>query len=157
MEEFIEIIKIIFHNPSEEALEFGIQFAGLVLGIIASIIGIILMISLWRIFKKAGQKPWKCFIPVYNFIVLYKISGISPLLLLTFMLQFIPQISLIGFIIWNIVDATQKSLLAKKFHKSIWFVVGMILFDFIFYPILAFGTSKYTDTKDDKNHINENI
>ena len=55
----------------------------------------------------------------------------------------IPNISIIGFVIWNIVDATQKGLLVRKFGKSIWFVIGIIFFDFIFYPIIEFDKSEY--------------
>ncbi len=143
MEEYIDIIRLIYGNANEEALQFGIKFAEVVLVIIGSIIGIIIIISMWKIFKKAGQKPWKCFIPIYNMIVFYKISGMSPIFLLSFILLLIPQTNFIGFIIWNIVDATQKSLLARKFGKSVGFIIGLILFDFIFYPILAFGKSEY--------------
>ena len=145
MEEYMEIIKFIYKDVDENVLKYGIQFAELVLTIIAIIIGSIILISMFKIFKKAGQNPWKSLIPIYNYVILYKISGMSPLFLLTLILFLIPKIGLISFIIWNIVDATQKSLLAKKFNKSIWFIIGMILCDFIFYPILAFGKSKYKD------------
>lgn len=143
MEEYTDIIRLIYGNANEEALQFGIKFSEVVLAIIGSIIGIIVIISMWKIFKKAGQKPWKCFIPIYNMIIFYKISGMSPIFLLSFILLLIPQTNFIGFIIWNIVDATQKSLLARKFDKSVGFIIGLILFDFIFYPILAFDKSEY--------------
>ena len=119
MEEYMEIIKFIYKDVDENVLKYGIQFAELVLTIIAIIIGIIILISMFKIFKKAGQNPWKSLIPIYNYVILYKISGMSPLFLLTLILFLIPKIGLISFIIWNIVDATQKSLLAKKFNKSI--------------------------------------
>lgn len=150
MEEYFKIIKFIYKDVDQEALEFGIHFAIIVLAVLATITFSIIIISMWRIFKKAGQKPWKAIIPVYNLIILYKISGISPLFLLCIIFLFIPEISFIGFIIWNIVDATQKAMLCRKFNKSIWFIVGIILFDFVFYPILAFGNSKYIESKSSK-------
>ena len=147
MEEYLKIISFIYKDVDPKALEFGIEFAKIILSGLALIIGTIIIISMWKIFKKAGVKPWKCLIPVYNFYLLYKISGISPIFLISIFLLFIPEIRLIGFIIWNIVDATQKAMLSRKFNKSIWFIVGIILFDFIFYPILAFGKSEYNMKK----------
>ena len=143
MEEYIEIIKFIYKDVDEQTLNFGIQFAKVVLIVMGCIIGMIIIISMWKIFKKAGEKSWKAVIPIYNLILLYKISGISPLFLISLVLLVIPQTSLIGFFVWSIIDATQKGLLAKKFDKSTGFIIGIILFDFIFYPILAFGKSKY--------------
>lgn len=147
MEEYIEIIKFIYKDVDEQVLNFGIQFAKVVLIVMGCIIGMIIIISMSKIFKKAGEKSWKAFIPIYNLILLYKISGISPLFLLSLILFVIPQTSLFGFVIWNIIDATQKGLLAKKFDRSTGFIIGIILFDFIFYPILAFGKSKYNNCK----------
>ena len=83
MERYLEIIKFIYRNADEDALKFGIHFAEIALAVIVSIIGIIILISMWKIFKKSGQKAWKCLIPVYNLIVLYKISGMSPVFLLS--------------------------------------------------------------------------
>lgn len=143
MEEYYRIIRFIFKNANPDALEYGINLAKNVLIILGIIIGIIIIISLYKIFKKTGRKGYIAFIPIYNLIVLYKISGINPLFLLTFFIMFIPGFGVFGFIIWNIIDATQKGLLVRKFGKSIWYVVGIILFDYIFYPILAFGKSKY--------------
>lgn len=147
MEDYLRIISYIYKDVDPKALEFGIQFAMIFLFILALIIGTIIIISMWKIFKKADVKPWKCFIPVYNFVLLYRISGISPIFLFSVFLLFIPEIRLIGFIIWNIVDATQKAMLSRKFNKYIWFIVGIILFDFIFYPILAFGKAEYNEKK----------
>lgn len=142
MEEYKKIVSMIYGNINQEALNFGIKFASLILLLSSCVVVTIIIISLWNIFKKAGEKPWKSVVPIYNFIVLYKISGISPLFLITFIMILIPQTKLIGFVIWNIVDATQKALLSRRFNKSIGFIVGMILFEYIFYPILAFGNSK---------------
>ena len=140
-------MRIIFSSYSDEAIEYALGFAKIFFIVFFSIIFLIIFISLFRIFKKAGEKPWKVLIPIYNLVILYKISGINPLFLLTFLLMFIPNHFIVGFIIWNIVDATQKGMLVKKFGKSIWYIVGIIFFDFIFYPILAFGKDKYIKEK----------
>ena len=143
MEEYYRIIKLIFKNANPDALEYGVNLAKNVLLVLGIVISLIIIISLYKIFKKTGKKGFIAFIPIYNIIELYKISGINPLFLLTFFLMFVPKFGLYGFIIWNIVDATQKGLLVRKFGKSIWYVVGIILFDYVFYPILAFGKAEY--------------
>lgn len=145
MNEYYQILNFVFKNADPAALEYGIGFAKRILLYIALAIGIIIILSLYRIFKKAGEKGFIAFIPIYNMIKLYKISGINPLFLLSFFIMFIPEIGTIGFMIWNIVDATQKALLARKFNKHIGFIVGIILLDFIFYPILALDKSKYEE------------
>ncbi len=150
MEEYKKFIEIFFKDADPTILNQAFEFSIIVIIIIYSVIGVIILISLWKIFKKAGEKPWKSLIPIYNYIILYKISSISPLYLLVIFLLFVPKISLIGYILWNIVDATQKALLVKKFNKSIWFIVGIILLDFVFYPILAFGDSEYQKSNGEK-------
>ena len=40
----------------------------------AFVLGIILLVSLWKIFEKAGEKGWKVLIPLYNIVVLLKIA-----------------------------------------------------------------------------------
>lgn len=45
-----------------------------ILGIL--IIGIALMAE-YKIFKKAGQPGWAAFVPVYNYVILCRIAGLS--------------------------------------------------------------------------------
>ena len=40
-----------------------------------------LVVAQWKIFVKAGEEGWKSIIPIYNVIILYKISGLSPWML----------------------------------------------------------------------------
>lgn len=146
IDEYLRIIKDLLNgNMNQEAYAAGLKFARIFWIILSAVVITIIVASMWKIFKKAGIKPWKSLIPVYNYILLYKISGVSPYLILLVFIQFIPVsfIRIIGFIIWNVVDATQKSLLVKKFGKGIGFIVGIIILDLVFYPILAFDKSEY--------------
>jgi hypothetical protein len=51
-----------------------------------SLFGVVLYIGLYaltsyllgRIFAKAGEKPWKAWVPIYNTVVLFRIGGYSP-------------------------------------------------------------------------------
>jgi ABC-type sulfate transport system permease subunit len=95
---------------------------------------ILMIVSLWKIFTKAGQPGWASIVPFYNIIVMLQIAG-KPLWWLVLLL--IPFVNIIFGIILLLA-------LARSFGKGGGFVVGMIFFPFIFYPILAFGDSKYT-------------
>jgi len=106
--------------------------AGLV--VIYLIVILIMVISLWKIFSKAGKPGWAAIIPIYNAIVMLEIVG-KPLW--WFILLLIPVVN----IVISIIVAVE---LAKKFGKGPGFAVGLILLSIIFYPILAFGGAQYT-------------
>lgn len=95
---------------------------------------ILLIVSSWELFIKAGRKGWEAVIPIYNTYVLLQIVGRPGWWLL---LMFLP---LVGFVIGIIflID------LAKSFGKSTTFAVfGLILFPYIGFPILGLGKDKY--------------
>lgn len=113
---------------------------GLLMVIIIVLINILMIISLWKIYKKAGKPGWASIVPIYNFIVMCEIAG-KKWWYIFFML--LPIINI--YIIIVLCNS-----LAKKFKKSDGFVVGMILLPVIFFPILAFGrTNVLTDTLND--------
>jgi hypothetical protein len=92
--------------------------------------------GIWRVFSKAGQPGWAAIIPIYNVIVLLRITN-RPIWWL--ILYFIPVVNIIAGIV-VIVD------LAHAFGKSTGFAVGMILLSFIFFPVLGFGGAQYQGT-----------
>ncbi len=97
------------------------------------IVGVIVIFSMWRIFEKAGKPGWAAIIPIYNLIVLLKIAGQSPWLVI---LLFIPIIN------WIVLFILSMGL-ATAFNKSVLFALGLFFFPYIFYPILAFGDAEY--------------
>ena len=56
--------------------------------IISLAITIISIVSLWKLFKKAGYQGWEAIIPIYNAVVLFKIAGLSPWLILLIFVPF---------------------------------------------------------------------
>jgi hypothetical protein len=94
---------------------------------------LILIVSLWRIFRMAGEAGWQAIIPLYNMFVLVKISG-KPWW--WFLLLFIP---LVGFIILLLVNMA----LARRFDRGVLFGLGLTFLGFIFFPLLAFGGTTY--------------
>jgi len=101
--------------------------------LISSIIWLIMVIAHWRLFTKAGQPGWASIIPIFNFYILLKIIGKPSWWLI---LLFIPVANVI-IAIWS------TNLLAKRFGKDELYTFGLLLFPYIFYPILAFGSAKY--------------
>jgi hypothetical protein len=98
-----------------------------------SALTILYIISMWKIFTKAGQPGWAAIIPIYNIYVLLKIVGKPGYWLL---LMLIPFVNIV-FAIWS------TNMLSKSFGKDEGFTVGLLLLGFVFYPILAFGSAKY--------------
>lgn len=121
----------------------GIHFVGVghTIGVFIEIIFMIIqIIAIWRIFDKAGKAGWKSIIPIYNLVILFKISKLSPWLLLIYLSLLIPVIGLVASIILKVVQANG---LSKAFGKSTGFTIGLLLLPFVFYVILGFGSSRY--------------
>ena len=116
---------------------------GAMLGVyitIACVIVILQIIAMWKIFKKAGQKGWKSIIPIYNLVILYRIIGISPWLILLYLTAWIP---FVGFIVSIVLTIYQANSLAKSFGKDIGYTIGLIFLPPIFYMILGLGSAQY--------------
>lgn len=101
---------------------------------------VLLIIAQWKIFTKAGEAGWKSLIPIYNAVILFKISGLSPWLLLLVLLSWIPVVGTLitlGLVIVSMIK------LGKSFGRSTGFIVGLILLPSIFELILGFGSAQY--------------
>lgn len=121
--------------------------------VLCLVFAILQIIATWRIFTKAGEEGWKSIIPIYNLVILYKISGMSPWLVLIYLCSFIPVIGFLGALALTIV---QEVKLCKNFGKGSGFTVGMVLLPSIFSLILGFDSSKFVGEKYDKNNSNNN-
>lgn len=94
------------------------------------VLAVIMAISMWKLFTKAGKPGWAAIVPIYNNIVMLQIIG-RPLWWLLVMM-FVPFFGIWLYIVM-IID------FAKAYGKSTGFAVLMMLFPFIVYPILAFS------------------
>lgn len=101
---------------------------------------VVQIIAMWKLFNKAGEKGWKSIVPIYNLVTLFKISGLSPWLILVFLATIIP---FVGFIVVIALNAVLAYKLAKSFGKDGGWAVGIYFLAPIFYMILAFGKSEY--------------
>jgi hypothetical protein len=116
---------------------------GGVSGLISLVVFVIMIAAMWRIFTKAGEEGWKAIIPIYNIVVLLKIVG-RPWWWLVLML--IPIVNVVvGIVVMN--D------LSKSFGHGVGFTLGLIFLPFIFYLILAFGSSQYRGSAAGQGHM----
>ena len=126
------------HTAAGLGAVFG-AFLGVYL-IFVFAIAIIQIVAMWKLYTKAGEKGWKAIIPIYNVVILFKISGLSPWLILAYLTMFIP---FIGWIVAIVLNAYLAYSLAKSFGKDGGYAVGIFFLAPIFYMILAFGKSEY--------------
>ncbi|MEY3130520.1 MAG: hypothetical protein RLY12_892 [Verrucomicrobiota bacterium] len=104
------------------------------------VIGLVVVVGMWKTFDKAGQPGWAAIVPFYNLVVMFRIGGQSGWFALSYLLNFIPIIgtlAFLGIIIWNHVN------ISKRFGQGVGFAIGLVLLAPIFWLILGFGSSKY--------------
>lgn len=92
---------------------------------------VVIVVSMWKLYNKAGQPGWTSLIPIYNYVVLLRI--INRPIWWIFMLL-VPIVNVIFYAIM-VID------LAKVFGKGTGFGVLLLIFPYITFPILAFSSS----------------
>jgi hypothetical protein len=101
--------------------------------IISLLIGLLLIVAMWKVFTKAGQAGWASIIPIYNLYIWCKIVGRPWWWILLMLIPFVNFIILIILCIDT----------AKSFGKGAGFGIGLALLGVIFWPILGFGSAQY--------------
>ena len=130
--------------------------AGTIAGLVSTYIWIVLIILVltiiaqWKLFEKAGEAGWKCLIPIYSTVVLFRIAGISPWWVLGYLAVIIPGI---GGLITLGITIYAMIMLAKAFGNGAGFTVGLILLNTIFIMILGFGSSSYQLNRKPKMNV----
>jgi len=134
----------------------------LAIAAIGFLLWLFIAICRWIVFQKAGHAGWKSLIPIYDTFVMlriiqrpqwwgYLIVGLSiAQIVLTYMqdgnadnttsLQFMSSIITIITFVFS-VRITHG--LSRSFGHSTGFTLGLLFLPYIFYPILAFGSSTY--------------
>ena len=149
--EYDSLMTTFADQSSDIALMAGLVTMSVFMALLAIMVTILVftIIANWKIFTKAGEAGWKSLIPIYSSVILYRIAGISPWLILLYFLVWVPVIGpliSLGLTIYLMIN------LANAFGKSTGFAVGLILLNTIFIMILAFGNSEYQlNLKNDNN------
>ena len=118
-------------NTDAAAAAAAASVPGAIFGLV---IGVLMIVALWKVFQKAGEPGWASIIPFYNTFTLFKIAGLNPWL---FLLLFIP---IVGFVvgIWVAIR------LGAAFGKSgVWSFFLLAVFAVIGWLILGFGSDPY--------------
>ena len=101
--------------------------------IVGIVLAVVLVVSMWKIFAKAGKPGWASIVPFYNLYVLYEISWGKGIYFLLLLVPFVNAF----------IGILTVYKLGQNFGKSTGFIIGMILLPIIFMPLLAFGDSAF--------------
>ena len=86
------------------------------------------IVGIWRVLDKAGLPGWGIVVPIYGEYLLLKLVGRKWWWLLPIM---------------NFVFLLVPFEIAERFDRDATFGAGLLIFPYIFYPILGFGRSRY--------------
>lgn len=101
---------------------------------------VVIIVGLWKTFAKADEPGWKALIPFYNTYTLFRIAGRNGWL---FLLLLVPLVNIVISII-VMLD------LAKHYGRGVLFgIFGLILFPYVGFLILGFGSDEYVGPKHD--------
>ena len=125
----------IFKNLGYKTTDFKGNMLYFIISI--SIILILYLISLWRLFVKLGEKGIYSIIPIYNIYILSKKLLGNGIFFIGFL---IPIVNIILAIYLNYK-------LGKMFNKNIIFIIGLVILNPIFLIILSFDNSDYIGMK----------
>ena len=98
------------------------------------LITILMGVSCWKIFEKAGREGWESLVPILNMVRFLQIAKMP---IWTIIFPFIPVLNIV-FPLWLSYS------LAKAFNKSVGYGVGLVFLPVIFYPHLAFSDASYS-------------
>lgn len=120
---------------------------------------VLLTISQWKLFKKAGEKGWKSLIPFYNIFVSHHLIGMSHIWFILDIVFWFVEILLeffhvyplwiedtffsVALIVTIISEILHIMRLCYCYTKSELFGIGLFVVPPLFSMILAFGNSEY--------------
>lgn len=109
--------------------------------LVGTILSILIIVSMWKIFKKAGKQGWESIVPIYNVIVMLEISGLPMWYLVLYIIPFA-----------NIYAMFKTYIeLAKKFGKGTGFGVLTVFVPIVGFPVLAFSKCNYEGVTNSSN------
>lgn len=122
-----------------DAAAAGFGAVWIVYAVISVALSVLMIISMWKIFVKAGREGWISLIPFYNLWTLFEIGGQKGAYIF---FMFIPCA---GPIIYLVFEIKAYLEIAKRFGKDTSFGVLSIFFPYVTFPILAFSDAKYSE------------
>ncbi len=111
----------------------GVMICPLIFAVLWMGIYLIWIIGMWKMFEKAGEPGWASIVPIYNIMILAKISGREPT---EGLMVLIPIYGIyVAYLIY--VDV------AQAFGKDPGFAILMLLLPLVAFPMLGFGEARY--------------
>lgn len=106
----------------------------IVIWLVTLVVSIVILVSMWKIFKKAGRPGWAALIPFYNTYTLFDIVYGKGWRMLFMLIPF-----------FNIYIGIKLYIdLAHIYGQSTAFGIGLLLLCPVFLCILGFGSARYT-------------
>lgn len=96
-------------------------------------VAIVMIVSYWKLFTKAGRPGWAAIIPFYSNYVMSEIEFGNGL---WFLLLFVPVVN-------TILAYYMMVKFPYVYGKGAGFMVLTFFFPYVMFPILAFGDSEY--------------
>lgn len=110
----------------------------IIVALIGLAVGIVCLISMWKLFTKAGRTGWYAIIPILNIITLLDIIGYKWYYIFALCLAVIPYIGWLASLLFNITLMI-KLVRAYGNKEPIPFAIGLIFLPYVFLPIMAFS------------------
>ena len=129
-------------------------------GVVSLICAVLMIIAWWKVFTKAGDKGWKAIIPIYNGYTQFKLFWNTKMFWITLAIAVVAGIcGAVGGAVLTVIYAILaiaavvigimfSHRVSKSFGHGAGFTVGLVLLNFIFMLILAFGKSEYKKLED---------
>jgi flagellar basal body-associated protein FliL len=133
-----QVVKeIVQETPTEKKIEIAVKLLLANQIFKVTIITIVILflygtILRWIIYRKAGRHGWAAIIPLYRQIVMYQICGLSPWLMLLWL------IPIFGWIAMLVIAIMKRFCLANSFGRGALFGFGLLFLQPIFESVLAF-------------------
>ena len=131
-------------SPSDFSVGAIFGSIGVVGWIISIALTVVMIISMWKVFEKAGKAGWISLIPFYNLWTLFEIGGQKGAYIFC---MFIPCV---GGIIYLVFEIKAYLEIARRFGKETWFGILSIFFPYVTFAILGFSDAKYSDVPAEK-------
>jgi len=113
--------------------EGGIMAAIAVYLVLSIAILIVMVVSYWKIYVKAGKPGWAAIVPIYNIIVLLEVIKKPTWWLVLCIIPCTLPVALVLIALEFV----------KVFGKPSWHAALMIFFGVIYAPYIAFSDAKY--------------
>jgi hypothetical protein len=104
---------------------------GIITALIPLVLGLAVLVGVWKTFVKAGQPGWACIIPIYNIVCMLNMAR-KPVWWLVLLL--IPIVGIVVLIMVNIE-------IAKGFGKGVG--TALLMFIGIGWLMLGYGDAQY--------------